>query len=222
MNPPEGRTRIVSKSATILAAFSVDHAARVTGISKARLTRWDKLEFFSPEYLDEDDRGNPYSRVYSFSDLVGLRTLAILTDVHRVPIPELRKAATELKKRADKPWAEIPLAVLKRKVVFDLDTKPRDTEGQLALKHIPLPTIASEVRAKSIELRKRDNNQIGVIERHKFIAHNAPVMAGTRIPVRAIESFVRAGFSDAAIVKEYPSLTTFDVSVIRGRMTVAA
>lgn len=206
----------------VLHAFSVDHAARITGLSKARLTRWDKLGFFSPEHADESDRGNPYSRVYSYTDLVGLRTLAILTDKHRVPIKELKKAHDVLANEVGRPWSEIQLSVLNRKVVRDLGGTPRDTDGQQALKHIPLPTIASEVAERAEALRKRDNSKIGVTERHKFIAHNALVMAGTRIPVSAVQSFVKAGYTDDAIVSEYPTLTKFDVSTVRSRMKDAA
>lgn len=206
----------------LLRAFSVDHAARVTGLSKSRLTRWDKLNFFSPEHLDEEDRGNPYSRIYSFRDLVGLRTLKILTDTYRVPLAELKKAAVELEKRADRPWERIPLAVLKRKVVFDLDTSPRDADGQQVLKHIPLPTIAEEVARKAEELRNRDKAKIGLIETRKYVAHNAPVIAGTRIPARAIESFLEEGYSDKAIIAEYPSITRLDIAAVRNRMKAAA
>lgn len=212
----------MSKSVTVLAAFSVDHAARVTEISKARLTRWDKLGFFSPEYLDEEDRGNPYSRVYSFTDLVGLRTLAVLTDKYRVPLSELRKAATELQKRVDRPWSEIPLAVVKRKVVFDLQTAPRDTDGQQVLKHIPLEAVASEVARRAEALRNRNKALHGSTERHKYISHNAEVLAGTRIPVSAIQSFIEAGYSDRNILKEYPSLTKADVQFVRTPPKVAA
>lgn len=214
--PPE------KSSVVVIAAFSADHAAKITGLSKARLTRWDRLGFFSPEYADESDRGNPYSRVYSYIDLVGLRTLAILADRHRVPLPELKATHTELSKRVKRPWAEIQLSVLNRKVVWDLDGLPRDRHGQYAGKHIKLPTIASEVAAKAEALRKRNNDQIGVTERHKFVAHNALVIAGTRIPVSAVESFIRAGYSDQAIVREYPTLAKFDVSTVRRRMQVAA
>lgn len=206
----------------LLRAFSVDHAARVTGLSKSRLTRWDKLNFFSPEHLDEEDRGNPYSRIYSFRDLVGLRTLKILTDTYRVPLAELKKAAVELEKRADRPWERIPLAVLKRKVVFDLDTSPRDADGQQVLKHIPLPTIAEEVARKAEELRNRDKAKIGLIETRKYVAHNAPVIAGTRIPARAIENFLEEGYSDKAIIAEYPSITRLDIAAVRNRMKAAA
>jgi uncharacterized protein (DUF433 family) len=206
----------------LLMAFSADHASRVTGLSKARLTRWDKLGFFSPEHLDEDDRGNPYARVYSFRDLVGLRTLKLLTDDYRVPLAELKKAATELKKRSDRPWEKIPLAVVKRKVVFDLDTTPRDADGQQVFKHIPLPTIAQEVAKKAHELRNRDKGKIGLIERRPYVAHHAPVIAGTRIPARAIESFLDEGYSDKAIIAEYPSITRLDIAAVRNRMKAAA
>lgn len=206
----------------VLRAFSVDHAAKITQLTKARLTRWDRLGFFSPELADPEDRGNPYGRVYSYTDLVGLRTLAILADKHRVPLKELRKAHDVLAKQVDKPWSQMQLSVLNRKIVHDLSGTPRDTEGQLAGNHVPLPTIASEVARRAEALRKRDNDQIGVFERHKFIAHNARVLAGTRIPVSAVESFIEAGYSDTAIVAEYPTLTKFDVAMVRSRMKEAA
>lgn len=220
--PRRSERRKALDEQVLLLAFSVDHASRVTGLSKARLTRWDKLGFFSPEHLDEDDRGNPYARVYSFRDLVGLRTLKLLTDSYKVPLSELKRAAVELEKRADRPWEKIPLAVLKRKVVFDLDTSPRDVDGQRVLKHIPLPTIAAEVAAEAQRLRNRDQAKIGLIERRPFVSHNAPVIAGTRIPARAIESFLEEGYSDKAIIAEYPSVTRLDIAAVRNRMKAAA
>lgn len=188
----------------------------------ARLTRWDRESFFSPEYADEEDRGNPYSRVYSFMDLVGLRTLAILADTYHISLSELRKTYPELAKSMKHPWAEKPLAVWKRKVVWDIDSLPRDRHGQIVGRHIELSSITSEVAQKADELRNRHRDQIGATERHKFVAHNALVVAGTRIPVTAVESFVRAGYSDEAILSEYPTLAKFDIRTIRQNMREAA
>ena len=206
----------------VLMAFSVDHAARVTKLSRSRLTRWDKLGFFSPEHADENDRGNPYARVYSFNDLVGLRTLAILTDKYGVQLSELKRAAPELEKRSKRPWSELALAVVKHKVVFDLDTAPRDADGQMIGRFIPLGPIASEVAEDANELRSRDKDKIGLIERRRFVAHNKPVVAGTRIPTAAIESFIEEGYSDAAIIAEYPSITRNDILAVRNHMKDAA
>ena len=214
--------RVTDSEPKILAAFSVDHAERLTGLSKARLTRWDNLGFFSPEYVGDDDRRNPYARVYSFVDLVGLRTLKILADKYRVPLAELRKASIELKNRSDRPWSAIPLAVVQRKVVFDLDTRPRDSDGQLVFRHIPLAPIAEEIARKANALRRRDDSQLGQTEKRKFIQHNAEVISGTRIPVAAIESFVRAGYSNRQIIDEYPSLSVRDISSVRRRLRAVA
>ena len=208
---------------SVLSAFSIDHAASITGLSKARLTKWDRLGFFAPEYVGDDDRRNPYSRVYSFVDLVGLRTLKVLADNYRVPLGELRTAAEELRKRSDRPWSEIPLAVLKRKVVFDLDTSPRNvTDGQYAIKHIPLQPIAQEIREQAEKLRRRDASQIGHTEKRKFVQHNTEVISGTRIPVSAIGSFIDAGYSNRRILEEYPSLSPGDIEAVRQRAKSAA
>ena len=208
---------------SVLSAFSVDHAASITGLSKARLIKWDRLGFVAPEYIGDDDRRNPYSRVYSFVDLVGLRTLKVLADNYRVPLGELRKAAEELRKRSDRPWSEIPFAVLKRKVVFDLDTSPRNvTDDQYAIKHISLQPIAQEIREQAEKLRSRDASQIGHTEKRKFIQHNTEVISGTRIPVSAIDSFIRAGYSNRQILEEYPSLVLADIDAVRKRAKSAA
>ncbi|QIG78503.1 DUF433 domain-containing protein [Stakelama tenebrarum] len=222
MNHEKRGGKAVNATSAVLRAFSVDHAARVTGLSKSRLTRWDKLGLFSPEHLDDEDRGNPYSRVYSFRDLVGLRTLKILTDKFGVPLRELQKAAAELEKRSDRPWEQIPLAVLKRKVVFDLYTAPRDADGQSVLKHIPLPAIVEEVTQEANNLRDRDVAKVGQIERRRYVAHNAYVIAGTRIPTSAIESFIEENYTDAEIVAEYPSITISDVAAVRNKMKAVA
>jgi DNA-binding transcriptional MerR regulator len=212
----------LSNVTNVFTAFSVEHAARVTGLSKARLSRWDKLGFFSPENADDDDRGNAFSRVYSFTDLVGLRVLAVLTDDHGISIKELKATACELEKRSKRPWAEISLAVVKKKVVFDLDKIPRDRHGQYIGKFVPLNTIASEVAKRAEDLRNRKKELLGTTERHRFIAHNAVVLAGTRIPVASVESFIDAGYSDKDILAEYPTLTKIDMQFVRSNHKVAA
>ena len=207
----------------VLAAFTVDHVASITGLSKVRLTRWDKLGFFPPAFLGDDDPRNPYARVYSFVDMVGLRTLKILADDYGVPLRELRKAADGLKKSSDRPWSAIPLAVLKRRIVFNLDTKPRNvTGGQYTLKHIPLQPIVQEVRERAEKLRHRKVSQHGSTERRKFVQHNAEVISGTRIPVAAIDGFIRAGYSDQEILNEFPTLVVRGIEAVRQRLKVAA
>lgn len=218
-----GATRTARRRRPVLEAFSIDHAARLTKLSRTRLIRWDRLGFFSPEYLDDDDRGNPYSRIYSYEDLVGLRMLRSLMVDYHVPISEIKAAYPAMTSQWTKPWSEIKIGVLKRKIVTDIKGRPRNiTDGQLALKCVPLPLIADEVRREADKLRNRRKTDEGKFEHHKFVARNAIVFKGTRIPVGIVAEFIDAGYSDEGIVAEYPSLTVKDVQAARRTHKIAA
>jgi uncharacterized protein (DUF433 family) len=70
-------------------------------------------------------------------------------------------------------------------------------------------------------LRKRDDSQFGKVSRDRRIAHNQPVIAGTRIPVRAIQAFAAEGYDEVGIMKEYPTLTVEDIRVAMQQPKVA-
>ena len=59
----------------IISAFSADQVVKLTGLTIRQLAYWDDLGFFSPQYA-ADDRRSPYSRIYSFKDVVGCARLA--------------------------------------------------------------------------------------------------------------------------------------------------
>lgn len=193
-------------------AFSADHVIRLTGLSRAQLRYWDATKFFKPEYAVTNTR-DPFSRTYSFQNVVGLRTLGILRRVHGVPLQHLRKVARGLSKYRNAPWSEISLHVLGKQVYFqEPETgKIRSVVGkQYAL--IELKNIIHDVATEANKLRERTPDQYGVVERHRYIVHNAWVVAGTRIPTRAIQRFHEAGFSARRIVEEYPALSDKDVA----------
>ena len=195
----------------IVFAFSVDHVSQLTGLSKSQLADWDRAGFFRPEHASENRR-EAYSRVYSFQDVVGLRTVAKLRREYKVPMRHLREVAKELEKNFERPWSETTLYVLKRRVQFkEPETgKIREVNGpQYAL--LPLESVAGEMRREADKLRLRAPEKVGRVERHRAIAHNSWVIAGTRIPVRVIKEFADAGYTPTQIVKEYPSLTISDV-----------
>ncbi|MEO6152847.1 MAG: DUF433 domain-containing protein [Croceibacterium sp.] len=195
----------------------------MTKLTRTRLIRWDRLGFFSPEYLDDDDRGNPYSRIYSYEDLVGLRMLRSLMVDYHVPVSEIKAAYPAMTAQWTKPWSKIEIGVLKRKIVTDIGGQPRNiTDGQLALKCVPLPSIAEAVRREAEKLRKRKKADEGKFENHKFVVRNATVFKGTRIPVSIVADFIEAGYSDKGIVAEYPSLTIKDVQAARRTHQLAA
>jgi uncharacterized protein (DUF433 family) len=195
----------------VVRAFSTEHVVHLTGLTKAQLTYWDKTGFFEPQYAG-DDRRVHYSRVYSFKDVVGLRTLSILRGKHGVSLPHLRDVARELSTYSKTPWADIQLKVWNRKVQFD-EPETGKTRGVIDGQYVLLPLISviEDVRREAEKLRQREPSQIGKLEKHRDVAHNALVIAGTRIPVSTVLAFVEDGYSVADIIREYPTLTEADI-----------
>jgi uncharacterized protein (DUF433 family) len=200
---------------TILLAFTLEHASRATGISERRIRYWDDTGVLSPSLVD-DERGGAYSRIYSFRDLVGLRTIAELRDRFGVSLQGLRAVGERLKRHAGTPWSELRFYVSGRHLFF----KDPETElllsalnpGQIALAAtLDLVRVEQETRRRANRLVERTQDQFGQITQNRYVAGNQVVIAGTRIPTAAIWEFHEAGYDDAAILREYPRLLPIDV-----------
>src|SRR6202453_3586512 len=129
----------------VIAAFSEEHVRRATGLSVARLRYWAKTDFFKPSFVEPDQR-LPYSRFYSFRDVVALRTLEMLRIKNGVPLQHLRKVADRLAHMKDELWRRTTLFVLDKKVhVVNPDFgQPKEiVSGQYAL---PLSKVIDDTR----------------------------------------------------------------------------
>ena len=199
------------KPDNVIRAFSADHVVRLTGLSKGQLRYWDKTGFFRPRYAYEDRRA-PYSRIYSFRDVVGLKTLAILRKEHGISLQHLRTVAHRLSHLKDSLWAETKLYVFNKEVHFK-EPHTGKVRGVVSGQYvsIPLVSIMSDVSRQTEKLRARAPEKTGKVERHRHIARNTWVIAGTRIPTGAIVQFKEAGYSTEQILREYPSLTAADI-----------
>lgn len=196
-----------------IVAFASEHVCRLTGLSRRQLAYWDRTSFFAPQYTD-GDRGRAFGRVYSFRDVVGLRTIAILRNQHGVPLQELRRVGAWLKKRRESPWASLTFYVGGRHVYFD-DPRTGARMGAWPLGQPVLPIameeIAHEMREAASRLRERSDGDLGRVVRNRYVVHNAPVLAGTRIPTSAVWNLHEAGYGVRKIVRDYPRLTPKDV-----------
>jgi DNA-binding transcriptional MerR regulator len=194
-----------------LLAFTSDNVCRLTGLSAHQLRYWDATDFFSPELLDDYSR-RAFGRIYSFRDVVGLRTIAVLRNKHRIPLQELRRVGEWLAAHHETPWSSLRFALSGRKIVFaEGGTYVEPTSGGQTVIEIELEPIASDMHREAQKLRERGQEQIGSVVRNRWVVHNAWVMAGTRIPTEAIWNFHQAGYDYAAIIREYPRLTPEDV-----------
>ncbi|SEL16831.1 MerR HTH family regulatory protein [Roseovarius azorensis] len=196
---------------SVVVALTEDHVARATGLSKSQLRAWDRRGFFSPRHA-YDDRRAAYSRIYSFKDVVGLKTIATLRSRYKIGFKKLTRVAEELQKRGFSHWADTKLYVLKRDVHFK-DPQTGDIEnlrdGQLAM--LEVIDVINDITEKISEIKSRPKEKFGSVERNKFVARNSWVISGTRIPTATIRRYSDAGYSVDQIIEEYPSLSRTDV-----------
>ncbi|MFT0862295.1 DUF433 domain-containing protein [Ancylobacter sp. G4_0304] len=197
----------------VIAAFSEEQVERMTGLSKARLRYWARTDFFKPSFV-EDDLRRPYSRFYSFKDMVALKTLEVLRVRNDVPLQHLRKVAAKLHHLKNDLWTNTTLFVLNKEVCF-VNPETRQPEaavsGQYVLETIPLKEIIEDTKTSIVAFSQRRKGSEGQVDRARSIARNAWVISGTRIPVSAIRRLYEDGFSTAQIIEEYPDLTPEDV-----------
>lgn len=199
---------------SVLKAFTVEHAARVAHVSERRIRYWDERGVLSPSLVADAGRRTPYGRIYNFQDLVGLRTLGQLRDRHHFSLQRLREAGDYLKRYSDHPWSTLRIYVDGKHLFFQdpntgsvIATRP---PGQTAIPYL-LDRIASETERDATALTVRTSEEIGKIEQHRYVLHNSPVIAGTRIPTAVIWEFYREGYDTPSILREFPRLEPIDI-----------
>jgi uncharacterized protein (DUF433 family) len=208
----------------VVAAFSEEQIGRMVGLTKGRLRYWARTDFFRPSFIEEDGR-LPYSRFYSFKDVVALRTLEMLRVQNGVPLQHLRKVAEKLAHLKDALWTTTNLFVLNKKVIIvnpETDQPQEIVSGQYVLP-IPLSKIIDDTRNDIIAFRGRSANTVGHLSRNRGIARNAWVISGTRISVGSIVRLHEDGYTVDQIIDEYPDLTPEDVgaALAHGRRAAA-
>jgi uncharacterized protein (DUF433 family) len=206
-----GREGAMTDSNTVVAAFSADQVAKLTGLTMRQLAYWDETGFFKPQHAAENRR-SPYSRIYSFNDIVGLRTISVLKNGQGVSMKHLKETAARLSRYTKRPWSDVKLSVWNKEVTWidpDIGVPASVVSGQGVL--FELISVIEDMKRETERLRKRSSDEIGKVVRKRNIAQNRPVFAGTRVPVSAVLSFSEAGYSVDDILKEYPSLTREDI-----------
>lgn len=197
-------------------AFSADQVRKLTGLTVRQLRYWDHTEFFSPEHAP-GYRSGSFTRIYSFRDVVGLSAIATLRNEHQFPLQKLRLVGAYLKRFHDTPWASLALYVSGREILF---REPGQAEpytstsspGQVAFSTIELQEVARNVHSRAERLRQRQEDQVGKVERRRYVVRNLPVLAGTRVPTSAIWNLHNARYTTEQILQEYPRLEPADVT----------
>ncbi len=202
----------------VIGAFSEKDAVRLTGLSRRQLRAWDRSGFFDAGFSSHECN-IAYGRLYSFRDIVSLRVLGQLRNVHKVPMQELRRVSQQLASFGDARWTSTTLYVLRKRIVF-VDPKTAErreiVSGQRVF-DIPLRVAMADMRTAIRIMNSRQANDRGKFTKGRFVMQGEPVFAGTRIPVSSVSQFFEAGSSTELILREFPDLTADDLEAVRGR-----
>jgi len=197
----------------VIQAFTVEQVVKLTGLSKSKIYQWDNIGFFHP-HIAQKNRRVAYSRVYSFKDVVSLRTLKLLYKDHQIPLKELKKVSEKLNHLADDRWIKFKFYVFNKKIHFkEPETQKQRSvvDGQFINGCIELKSISEDIHAKVRKMHKRETAAVGKVEIIGSGRNAKSYISGTRIPVSAILSFHEAGYSMAQIIREYPDIKENDI-----------
>lgn len=194
-----------------IVAFTTPQVIKLTGLSASTLRYWERTNVFAASYID-DQVGRAFRRIYSFRDVVSLRTLALLRRQHHVSLDQLRRAGAYLTEQYETPWASLRFGLAGKRLIVrePVSGQWRDPQGQTVLE-IPTLGIPEEISRATRDWTCRAPEDVGRIERNRYVQHNAWVIAGTRIPTATIWAFHAEGYSNAAIQREFPRLTPNDI-----------
>lgn len=198
-----------------LIAFTPDTVSRLTGLSISQLQRWDRSGFFIPTFADPHRR-RPSSRVYSYADVVGLRTIAKLREQGASfhSLKKVREFFSSQDGERNEDWASRRFWVVGNQVFFAygeavLAAKPLGQRADTRV--LELGPIVSDVEEAVRQLPIRSPEQVGQVTSDRLIMSGAPIIAGTRIPTAMIDWFSRHGYEVQQILQEFPRLTERDI-----------
>ncbi|MBA2468964.1 MAG: DUF433 domain-containing protein [Chloroflexia bacterium] len=201
----------MSTTADPIVALDSNRVSKLTGIPKNTLAHWEKRGVFKASYIDPHPKV-PFRRIYSFRDVVSLRALALIRREAHVSFKEILGASEYLSKHYESPWSQLRFGLMSGKLVFwDPDRRRWSHSSGQDVLEFNVAGIPDEIRRSIPEVLQRDNASHGVITKNRYVQHNKPIIAGTRIPTSSIWAFHEAGYSPSQILREYPHLTVEDV-----------
>ena len=206
---PSGPSRASEKlERAVTRAFTADRVQELTGLSKRQIQYWDEQDFIRPSLTSRQGRGR--RRLYTFRDLVALRTAAEIRSA--VSLQLIRKVDAYLRQLDyDHPMAEIAFEIVGGDLFFEeagAVRRARRPEQTILRVTVPFAHLVSDLERRIAKLDKR---AVGKLERRRSTLGGKLLIAGTRIPVATIQRMRDDGATEAAILKLFPDLKRRDV-----------
>lgn len=191
-----------------------EQAASMAGVRVARVDYWVDTRLIQPT---ADRHVTPHRRVmlFSFQELLSILVAAQLRE-RGISLQHMRVVVNRLRERGyELPLAELRFATEGSEVYF------MDEHGQWEAGRRPAHALIDhridigELRARVRRSVGRATDSYGRIESRRGALGSKPLIAGTRVPVRTVQSYLDAGKRAEEIIEAFPSLTQDDVTAVR-------
>jgi len=197
--------------------YSTVQVCALLGLTPRQVDYWYRTDFIKPSVGPA--RGTGSARRYSFTDLVQLKTAGQLK-AGGVSVQTTRQALEYLRERY--PDLTHPLVQLRLLAVdgqFYVAHAAKEIEnlrrrGQFILE-VCTGKLAIELHGRVTELQEQQTEIDRWIDVQPDIQGGAPVVKGTRIPVKTVARYLRAGYTPEEICDDLPSLTKEAIAAVR-------
>jgi DNA-binding transcriptional MerR regulator len=194
------------------AMFTQARLADLAGVTTRRLRYWEETGLISPR-VAEAGRGQRLVRMYDYTDAL---TVLILANLRKsASLHQIRAIVAHLRDRKFQ-VPEVKFALAGENRVF-FQTPSGEWEDVRDAHQIVIHETLDlrPLRARLQRASDRDESVIGKTEKRRGALGSKPLVAGTRVPVEAVQRYLARGASDERILSAYPSLTPDDVSAVR-------
>lgn len=204
-----------------LLALPARATARMAAISERRLRGWEDRGLVQPSVRRELSPRNTV-RLYAFQDLLEVLIVRELLD-HGAHPRTIGRLVNHLRGYYSRPLTQVRWAVDAGHVYvqhYDGTWVGDRAPSQIVLWQV-LELEPLRARIRDTVGRGRMSEDEGEIVQRRRVMGSKPVFAGTRVPVEAVQIYLRRGIGDARILEAFPQLTEADVSAARDAMSVA-
>jgi uncharacterized protein (DUF433 family) len=189
-------------------------AAAIAKITRRKLRYWDEVGLISPSVRRR--LGRKVVRLYTLDEVLQLSVAGWLRD--SLSLQQIRKIVRQQGVTYDSPLSELCFAEHNGEIYLqhpDGTWEANKPRGQGVVSGaIPLKRFRRSID----DATHRPAELCGRVEKRRGALGSKPVFAGTRVPVSAVQEYLRRGYDPIDILKEYPSLTAEDVDAARERL----
>lgn len=193
------------------AIFTHQRLAELAGVRPNRLRYWERSGLVQA-LVQPSMRGRGSVRLYGYTEALTVLVLASLRE--NISLQHIRQIVNHLRERQFS-VPEVRFALAGTRVFF------QTPDGAWEDVRDPAQIVLHEtldlrpLRAKLQRAVQRSAATYGETERRRGARGSKPLVAGTRVPVEAVQRYLDRGISVNEILEAYPALTEDDVKRVR-------